>query len=69
MQLFTLDHYRLFIGEKISVKLIKPYQGKRKLNGNLVAVEGDEIVLRVHDEEYLLPLESISRANLAPVYN
>ena len=68
-QLFTLDHYRRFIGEIISVRLIKPYQGKRKFKGILAAVEGDEVVLQVRDDEYLLPLEHIATANLAPDFD
>ena len=68
-QLFTLEHYRYFIGETIVVRLVRPYEGKRKLKGVLAAVEQDEGVLQVHDDEYILPLESIAVANLAPVLN
>lgn len=65
-QLFTLDHYRRYIGEIIAVRLFRPHEGKRKLKGILVDLEEDEIVLRVDDYDYLLPLESIAMANLAP---
>jgi len=68
-QLFTLDHYRFFVGETVDVRLLRPHEGRRKIKGVLVNVEEDEVVLRVHDNEYLLPLESIATAKLAPVFN
>ena len=67
-QLFTLDHYRSFIGEMVAVRLIKPYQGRRKFKGMLTDVEVDVVVLRIDDDEYLLPFESIATANLSPVF-
>ena len=42
-QLFTLEHYRCFIGETIAVRLVRPYEGQRKLKGILAAVEQDEV--------------------------
>jgi ribosome maturation factor RimP len=68
-QLFTLDHYRCFVGEIVAVRLLRSHEGRRNFKGVLVDVEQDEVVLRVHDNEYLLPWESIATANLAPVFN
>jgi ribosome maturation factor RimP len=68
-QLFTLDHYRCFVGEMVAVRLLRSHEGRRKFKGVLVNVEEDEVVLRVQDDEYLLPWESIATASLAPVFN
>lgn len=62
--LFTLAQYQRYIGEEISVRLRVPFEGRRKVSGLLTAIEADDIVLRVNDEEYLLPFDTIDRANI-----
>ena len=62
--LFTLEQYQRYIGEEISVRLRVPFEGRRKFAGLLTAIEADDIVLRVDDEEYLLPFDTIDRANI-----
>ena len=47
------------LGQRAKIKLRHAYEGRRNFEGTLVAVEGDDVVLRVDDEEYLLPLEWI----------
>lgn len=66
--LFTLEQYQRSVGEKVSVKLSRKFEERKKFAGTLVAVEGDEIVLRVDEEEYLLPIELIDRANIVPTF-
>lgn len=62
--LFTLEQFRRYIGEEVAVRLRIPFEGRRKFAGLLTAVEADDIVVRIDDEEYLLPFESIERANI-----
>ncbi|CAA0080619.1 Ribosome maturation factor RimP [BD1-7 clade bacterium] len=62
--LFKLDHYQQFIGNGIRVKLRIPFDGRRKFSGQLVGVEGGDVVVRVDDEEYVLPVDSIEKANI-----
>lgn len=64
--LFTLDQFERSIGEDLNVRLRVPFEGRRRFNGRLVAVEGDEVVLQVGDEEYLLPYELIDKASIVP---
>lgn len=63
---YKLAQYADFIGETFAIKLRMPFEGRRKFTGVLTAVENDEVVLRVEDEEYLLPYELIDKANLVP---
>jgi ribosome maturation factor RimP len=63
-RLFELHHYSAFVGSKIRIRLKRPYEGSRKYAGVLIAVEGDEIILRCHEEEILFPFEIIERANI-----
>jgi ribosome maturation factor RimP len=66
--LFSLEQYARFIGQPLTLRLKMPYQGRRNFKGWLVAIESDEVVLRVDETEYLLPFESIDKANLIPVF-
>ncbi|TQV70507.1 ribosome maturation factor RimP [Exilibacterium tricleocarpae] len=64
--LYTLEHFARYAGEQVTVKLRVPFDGRRKFSGTLRGVEGDEVVVVVDDHEYLLPLDSIDRANIIP---
>ncbi|MEW5250172.1 ribosome maturation factor RimP [Microbulbifer discodermiae] len=68
--LYRLEHYQRFVGSRIDVRLRMPLEGRRKWQGLLAGVEGEEVVLRIDDEnEYLLPIDSIERANIIPQFD
>jgi ribosome maturation factor RimP len=56
------------LGEEISLRLRFPYEGRRNFKGLLKAVEGDEVVVVVTDNEFLFPVEGIEKANLVPQF-
>lgn len=62
--LFELEQYREYIGATISLRLRIPFDGRRKFKGLLVAIEEEDVVIRVDQEEYLLPIDLIDKANL-----
>ena len=64
--LFSLLQYQASIGEKLSLKLRLAFDGRRRFTGLLSGIEGDDVVLQVDDEEYLLPFDSIEKANIVP---
>ena len=64
--LFRLDHYSMYVGEWIELRLGTPYEGRRKFKGTLKGIEGDEIIVQVDDMEYLIPHEWIDRAQVRP---
>jgi ribosome maturation factor RimP len=63
--LYTLEHYRLFHGYPAKLRLRFPFEGKRKFNGVLAGVDDGDVLLIVGEEEYVLPFDSIDRANIA----
>lgn len=67
--LYTQAHYERFKGSHVSIKLRMPYEGRRKFNGVLNGVEGNDIVLQVDQEEFLFPLEAIEKANVVPQFD
>lgn len=62
--LFELAHYQAFIGEQVKLRLRVNYEGRRNFKGTIASVEEGDVVLRVDDEEFLFPIESIERANV-----
>lgn len=67
--LFTLEQYQQFIGEQLKVKLRSAFEGRRNFNGILQGIEDQQIVLRVDNQEYLLPIEIIEKANIEPTFD
>lgn len=67
-QLFKLEHFQAFTGSNIKLRLRVAFEGRRKFSGLLKGVEGDEIVLEVDNEDYLLPYELIEKSNVVPTF-
>lgn len=65
--LFQLEQYTRYIGEPVKLRLRAPFEGRRKFSGSLAGIEGDDVVVRIEDEEYLLPFGSIEKAVVEPV--
>ncbi|NVD34742.1 ribosome maturation factor RimP [Marinobacter lutaoensis] len=66
--LFRLEQYQDFAGHQVQVRLRMAFEGRRKFQGVLKGVEGEDVVVVVDDHEYLLPFDSIERANIVPVF-
>lgn len=62
--LFTLEQYHLYIGQWLKLSLRVPFEGRRRFAGVLTAIEDDEVIIQVEDEEYVLPFETIEKANI-----
>lgn len=67
--LFTLEQYQQFVGEQLKIKLRSAFEGRRNFNGILQGIEDQQIVLRVDNQEYLLPIEIIDKANIEPAFD
>lgn len=64
--LFRLDQYPGFAGEVVELRLRTPFEGRRKFKGVLTGIEGEDVVIRVDDHEYLLPHSAIEKARIQP---
>lgn len=67
--LYTLAQFAEFAGERVKVRLREAFEGRRQFSGLLTGIEGDEVKVVVEDEEYLLPIESIEKANVVPGFS
>ncbi len=66
--LFTLEHYRRFVGHKVRLSLSRPRAGQRRFSGVIEEVAGDQIRLRTVDGPVSLPFGDIDKARLVPDY-
>ena len=66
--IFTLEQYASLAGNIIDVRLRMAFDGRRKFKGRLIGVEQEDVVVHVDDNEYLLPVELIEKANVVPQF-
>jgi len=64
--LFKTEHYALYVGETVKIKLRSAFDGRRNYRGLIRAVENDEVFVEVDGHEYILPIETIEKANIVP---
>jgi ribosome maturation factor RimP len=67
--LFVLEQYAAHAGEQVKIKLRAPYEGRRNFQGLLQGVEDQDVVVRVEEHEYLLPIDLIDKANIIPRFD
>ncbi|WP_049723463.1 ribosome maturation factor RimP [Gilvimarinus polysaccharolyticus] len=66
--LYTLEQFQRYIGNVITVKLRVPFDGRRNFKGKMIGIEDGDVVVVVDNEEYLLPVDSIEKANIVPQF-
>lgn len=62
--LFTLDQFRRYLGAGVNIRVHTPIERRRHFKGTLQAVQGDDVIVRVEDVDYVLALDNISKASL-----
>ncbi|WP_167469009.1 ribosome maturation factor RimP [Pseudomonas reidholzensis] len=67
--LFTLEQFALHAGEQVKIKLRSPFEGRRNFQGLLRGVEDQDVIVQVDDQEFLLPIDSIDKANIIPSFD
>ena len=67
--LFTLAQFAAHAGEQVKIRLRSPYEGRRNFQGVLRGIEEQDVVVQVDEHEYLLPIDSIDKANIIPRFD
>ena len=63
-RLFRPEQYEKLKGSRVKIHLRSPWEGRKRYQGLLCGLEGEDVVLRSGDEEYLFPLAEIDKARL-----
>jgi ribosome maturation factor RimP len=64
--LFSLAQFARFVGETAKVTLRLPQEGRRRLQGVILRVEGDSVVFGLDDAEFSVAVANIDKARLVP---
>lgn len=64
--LFALEHYVRFAGQTAKVGLKLPHEGRRRLQGEIVGVEGAQVVFAIDGVRFSVPFSNIDKARLVP---
>ncbi|GGY87086.1 ribosome maturation factor RimP [Cellvibrio zantedeschiae] len=67
--LYIPAHYARYVGETVNVRLRMARDGRRRFKGEIVKVDGDDVVITVEGKEILLPVDAIDKANVVPRYD
>jgi ribosome maturation factor RimP len=67
--LFSPDQFASNVGQRVDVRLNFPFEGRKRIVGLLTGVEDGEAVVRVDDNEFILPLENVQRARIVPEFD
>jgi ribosome maturation factor RimP len=64
--LFTMEHYRRFRGRHVRIRLLRLFEGRRQLSGQLVDSDEDTILIEDDGIEYRIPVNYIDSGRLVP---
>ena len=64
--LFKVAQYAGYIGEMVELRLRSAFEGRRKYRGILKGIEGEDVVIQIDDQEFLLPYGAIEKARVQP---
>lgn len=62
--LFTADQYQDYIGESMKIRTRTPIDERRNFKGSLLKTTDSVVHLKVDNQEFEIPFESIDRARL-----
>ena len=66
--LFTPEQFARFVGQEARVELVVAHEGRRRLQGRILAVEGDRIELEQDGTPVWIAHGNVTRAHIKPNY-
>ena len=66
--LFTAEHFRLFSGNRVKLRVSPPLEGRRNFSGMLLGLRDNAVVVVQDDQEVEIPLHQIEQARLIPEF-
>ena len=64
--LFTLEHFKRYLGSEAQVHLRSKLEGRRKITARIEAVEGETVVMNADGIVYHVPAGLVEKARLVP---
>ncbi|MEM1262695.1 MAG: ribosome maturation factor RimP [Pseudomonadota bacterium] len=67
-KLFTVEHFRRFMGSEVKIELKEPMDGRRRYRGHVIDVDDATVTVKVDNTDFRLPVAEIEVARLVPEY-
>ena len=67
--LFSAQQFSEFIGEKVKMKLNQMVDGRRKIKGQILSVEGEQISIKSDEDQITIEFDKIMRARINPGFD
>jgi ribosome maturation factor RimP len=65
--LFDLSHFQRFVGYSVKIWLKTKINGRARILGKILRIEGQSIIISDGDQEFCLALDGIDKARLASI--
>lgn len=65
-RLFSTAQCARYVGERVKVRAAELVDGRRNFSGELVAVQDDDLVIRMDGDEYVVPFALLDRVRVVP---
>jgi len=62
--LFTPEQYQDYLGETVKIRTRTPIEERRNFKGSLLEINDSIVTIKVDNQEFEIPFESIDRARL-----
>lgn len=67
--LFEAAHYLRFVGDVAKLALVVPQAGRRRLQGRIVSVDGNEVTIADEQGEVKVDVGNVQKARLVPQFD
>jgi ribosome maturation factor RimP len=67
--LYKAAHYACYLGETVNLRLRMARDGRRRFKGDILRVDGEELVLQVEGQPLSIAIDAIDKANIVPRYD
>ena len=64
--LFTAEQVARHLGERVKLTLKLPMDGRRRLQGRILRVDGEDIAIDMDGSEIVLPFDAVDKARIVP---
>ncbi len=58
------EDFSRFAGRKVQLRLVSPIDGRKNIQGELVGIEGEKVVVAIPEGRFSVALKDIAKANL-----
>ena len=65
---YKLEQFERYVGSIVAIHLFSPVNGRRRVTGKIIQIEGDVITFEENENLLQIPFAAMSKARLVPDY-